>query len=101
VPDIVRLLDGIEVTPHLLDAASRWPDDVIVFLEVLYKEKFGCCRIYLVPAVGHRLPAAGLIERVTYINPESLQKLQSGYADLREQHIDVAGYEETNSHVLR
>jgi hypothetical protein len=67
VLNICRLFDCVKVTANLLDAAPGWSDDQIAFLEVLYKEKFGRCGIGLVAAIGHGLPAAGLIERVTYI----------------------------------
>jgi hypothetical protein len=99
--DICGLVNRVKVAAYLFYATSGWSDDVVVLLEVLHKEKFGRGGIGLISAIGHGLAAAGLIEWVTHIKPESLQELQSGHPNLRKHHVDVARYEETNARVLR
>src|ERR1700722_1615977 len=75
VRHFVRLLHRVVVTTNLFDAASGRADDVVVVLKVLHEEALRCLRVGLVTAVGHRLPAASLIERVVYIEPEPFQQL--------------------------
>jgi hypothetical protein len=73
--NIVGLFEGVEVAPDLLDAAPGRPNDAITALEVLNEEAFGRRGVDLVATVRHGLAAASLVERVTDIEPESLQKL--------------------------
>src|SRR5260370_4631583 len=89
------------MTSDLFDAASSGSDDEVVFLEVLHEEVFGGSGVDLVAAVGHGLAAAGLVQGVAHVQPQSLQELQSGHPNLRKDHVDVAGYKETDLHVLR
>jgi hypothetical protein len=49
-------------------------------------------------AVGHRLAAAGLVERVVDLAAEALEQLERGDADLREEGVDVAGNEQGHFH---
>jgi hypothetical protein len=97
VPNIICLFDGIEMASDLFDAATCRADDVVIAPKVLNKEVLGSCGIGLIPAVRHRLSAASLVEREMHIEPKSLQKLQGSNSDLREDHVDIAGNEETNS----
>ena len=57
-------------------------------------------RIVLAAAVGHRLAAAGLVERIDDLDAEALEQLQRGNADLREEGVDVAGNEQSYPHRL-
>src|SRR5271170_2876590 len=70
VGHIIGLLHGVVVTTNLFDAASGRPDDTVIVLKVLNEEAFRRLRIGLVAAVGHRLSAASLIERVVDIETE-------------------------------
>ena len=54
--------------------------------------------VVVAPAVRHRLPAARLIERVDDLDPEPLQELECGDADLRKQRVDIAGDEQADFH---
>ena len=98
---VFRLFEAIEVTADLLYAASGRSHDAIEILEVFDKEMLGGLSILLIAAIGHRLPATGLVERVANVKPKSLQKLQGGDPNFRIDKIDVARYEQTDSHVLR
>jgi hypothetical protein len=62
------------------------------------EEGFGGGGIVLAAAVGHRLPAAGLIERVLDRAAEPLDELQGRDAHLREEGVDVTGNEEPELH---
>ena len=62
------------------------------------KRVFGGGGIVLATAVGHRLPAAGLIERILDRAAESLEELQGRDAHLREEGVDVTGDEEPKLH---
>jgi hypothetical protein len=97
VPNIICLFDGIEMASDLFDAATCRADDVVIAPKVLNKEVLGSCGIGLIAAIRHRLSAAGLVEREIHIEPESLQKLQGSNSDFRENHVDIAWNEETNS----
>src|ERR1700731_1730726 len=88
------------MTADLFDATSGRSNDVVVVFEVLHKEMFGRCSVGLVAAVGHWLPAAGLIEWIRHAETESLQELERGDPNLRKHHVDVAGDEESNPHAL-
>jgi hypothetical protein len=96
VPNIICLFDGIEMASDLFDAATCRADDVVIAPKVLNKEILSSCGVGLIAAIRHRLSAAGLVEREMYIEPESLQKLQSSDSDFREDHVDIAGYEKTD-----
>src|SRR5258707_15723101 len=66
-PDLAglrSLLDGVEVEADVVDAASRRPDDRVEILEALDEKGLARGGILLEAAVGHGLPAAGLLERV-------------------------------------
>jgi hypothetical protein len=101
VLDFIGLFHSVEMTPHLLYAASRRTDDAIEILEILDKELLRGFRVVFVSTVGHRLPAACLIQRVTHIEPESFEELKSSHPNLGINHVDIARYEEADSHVSR
>ncbi len=92
-PGLRRLFDRVEVDPDVLDAAPGRPDDCVEILEAVDKEGFGGCGIFLATAVGHRLAAAGLIERILNRATESLEELQGRDAHFGEKGVDVAGNE--------
>src|SRR5215468_6349680 len=97
---VFRLFEAIKMTADLFYAASGRPNDAIKFFKVFDEKMFGRLGILFIATIGHRLPATGLVERVTDIKSESLQKLQRGDSNLRIDKVDVAGYEQTYSHVL-
>jgi hypothetical protein len=98
LPDLRRLLDRVEVEPDVVDAAPGRPDDRVETLEAADEEGFGSGGIFLATAVGHRLPAAGLLERVLDLAPEPLQQLQGRDAHFRGKCVDVTRNEKANLH---
>ena len=68
-------------------------------VHIFDKEAFGGGCIYFVSAIGHWLPAAGLIQRIIHVQAESFQEFQGGYTDLRINEVDVAGYKQPDPHV--
>src|ERR1700750_1015461 len=95
----VRLVYRIKVATDLFDAASCRSNDIFVCRKVFDEEVFSRCSIDLISAVGHGLPAAGLIERAPPVEAESLQELQSSYPDFWIDYVDVAGDKETDARV--
>src|SRR6516165_11414013 len=81
-----------------MDATAGRPDDRFETLEALNEESLGGSGIVLAAAVGHRLPAAGLIERVLDRAAESLEELQGRDAHFRKEGVDVTGNEEPELH---
>src|ERR1700747_680336 len=100
VLDFIGLFHGIEVTPHLLHAASGRSNDAIEILEVVDKQSLSGGSVAFISTVGHGLPAACLSKWITHIQPESLQELERSYPNLGIDHVDVARYEKANSHAL-
>ena len=98
LPGLRRLLDRVEVEPDVVDAACGRPDDRVEILEAVDEEGFGGGGIFLATAVGHRLPAAGLIERVLDRAAEPLEELQGRDAHFGEESVDVTGNEEPDLH---
>ena len=92
------LFHGVEVEPNVVDAAPGRSDDHVEILEAADEEVFGGGGIVLATAVGHRLPAAGLIERILDRATESLEELKGRDAHLGEKRVDVAGNEEPKLH---
>ena len=50
--------------------------------------------------VGHGLAAAGLVERVTHVEAESLEQLQGRNPNLGIDQVDIAGYKQTDPGLL-
>jgi hypothetical protein len=93
-----RLFDRIEMEPDVVDAAARRPDDRVELFETLDKESLGRSGIVLATTVSHRLPAAGLIERVFDRAAEPFKKLNRRDADFRKEGVDIARNEESDLH---
>ena len=89
LPGLRRLLNRVEVEPDMVDAACGRPDDRVEILEAADEEGFGGGGIVLATAVGHRLAAAGLIERVFDRATESLEELQGRDAHFGEKCVDI------------
>jgi hypothetical protein len=66
------LFETVEVTTHLLYAAAGGSNDVIKIFKVIDEQVFRGLGILFIAAVGHGLPATGLVKRVTDIKAESL-----------------------------
>jgi len=96
--DLANLRDRGEVLPHVVRAAAGWGHDVIEAFEVLHEQTLGASRLGVTAAIGHRLSAAGLIERIGDFETEPLQELQRGNADFRKQRIHITRYEQGDSH---
>src|SRR5262245_3498022 len=60
--------------------------------------RFGGGGVFLTTAVGHRLAAAGLLERILHRAAEPLKEFQGGDANFREKGVDVTGDEESDLH---
>jgi hypothetical protein len=67
------VVDGVEVEPDVVDAATGGPDDGVELLETADKMNFGGGGIFLATAVCHRLSATSLIERMFDRAAEPLQ----------------------------
>jgi len=93
-----RLLDRVEVEPDVVDAAPGRPDDRVEILEAPDEVGFGGGGIVLATAVGHRLAAAGLVERVLDRAAEPLEELQGRDAHFGEESVDVTGNKKSNLH---
>jgi hypothetical protein len=96
--DLGRLFDRVEVEADVVDAAPGRPDDRVELLEALDEVGFGGGGIFLATAVGHRLPAAGLLERILDRAAEPFEEFQGCDAYFREKGVDVTGNEKSDLH---
>ena len=96
--DLQRLFDRIQIGAHVMDATAGRPDDRGEVLEALDEEGLGGGGVFLAAAVGHRLPAAGLLQWVLHRAAEPFEELQGGNAYFGEEGVDVAGDEEPDLH---
>src|SRR5206468_4175220 len=99
VLDGVGLLDGVEVMAYLLDAATGRSNDAIEVFEVLDEEMFRLRGVALVAAVGHRLSTTGLPQWIADLEAEPLQEFEGRNPNFGENHIDIAGNEQTYFHI--
>src|SRR5271166_1422464 len=97
--DLFRLLDGVEVAAHMVDAATLWRHHVIEAGEVAREQGLGGGGIAVEAVIGHRLPAAGLVARIYDLMAEALQKFEGRDPNFREEGVDETGYEEANAHL--
>ena len=95
---LVGLLDGVEIVPHMMDAATRRRHDVVEAGEVAHEQRLGVGSFRVEPAVRHRLAAAGLIERIYDLVSEPLEQLEGRDANLGEKCVDVAGDKKPDPH---
>jgi hypothetical protein len=92
------MLNGVEVEPDVVDAASGRADNRVEILEAVDEVSLGGGRIVLATAVGHWLPAGGLVEWILDTAAELLEELQGRDAHFREEGVDVTGDEEPDFH---
>ena len=92
------LLDRSHLVAHVVRAASRRRDDLAVAGEVAREQRLGVACVAVAAAVGHRLAAAGLVERVVDVAAEALEELERGDSHLGKEGIDVARYEQGHLH---
>jgi hypothetical protein len=85
------------MAPDMMNATRGGPHNHVKTLEAVNEVGFGSSGIFLATAVGHRLPTAGLFDRIPDRAPQPLEKFQRRYGDLGEEGIDVAGYEKPDS----
>jgi len=64
-----------EFVPQMMGATAGGSHYVIERAKVFDKEFFGCSRLLITSAIGHRLTAASLVKGVDDIHFEFLQKL--------------------------
>ena len=81
-----------------MGATARGSHDVIEGAKVFDEEFFGCLRLLITSAIGHRLAAASLVKGVDDIHFQLLQKLQSGDTDFRIEEVDITGNHQGNLH---
>ena len=96
--DRLRLRDRGELRTHVVHAAARRADDVLVAGEILNEQTLRRRRLGLAAGVRHRLAAAGLVERIVDLAAEPFQQFERGHAHLGEEGVDVAGDEEGDAH---
>lgn len=84
--------------PNEDHAAGRRADNVVVAPEQGVHAFGQCGRIPFETGVGHRLPAAGLVEWVVHLAPHAPQQLAGGAPDLRIDGVDIAGNEQSDFH---
>jgi hypothetical protein len=96
--DRVGLLDGVEIVPHMVDAAAGRCHDVVEAGEVAHEQRLGLGGLRVEPAVCHRLAAACLVAGVLDVVAEPLQELECRNADVWEECVDVAGNKKSDSH---
>jgi len=68
------LHDGIEIIAHVVYAAPRGRDDVVEAGEIAHEQRFGGGAFRVEAAIGHRLPATGLIAWVNHLVPQTLEQ---------------------------
>src|ERR1700732_332961 len=94
----VGLLDGVEIVPHMMDAAAGRRYDVVEAGEVAHEQRLGAGRFRVEPAVRHRLAAALLLVRVLDVVAKPLQELKRRDSNLGEKCVDVAGDKKADPH---
>jgi hypothetical protein len=98
VPALGSVFCRGELVPDVVHAASGRCDDVVVIGEVADEELLGGLGLYVRAAVGHRLAAACLVERVVNLHAEFLQQLQRCHTDLGIEHVDIARNHQSDAH---
>ena len=78
---------------HETHAAGRRPHHIVVPREELLHAFGQRLRVAFVTRIGHRLPAAGLFERIVDVEPQRPQQPVGGLAHLRIEGVDVTRYE--------
>src|SRR4029077_11367745 len=87
-----------EFVSQMMGATAGGSHDVIERGKVLHEEFFGCLRLLITSAIGHRLTAARLVKWVDDIYFQLLQKLQSSDTDFRIEKVDITGNHQGNLH---
>lgn len=88
--DIDSLRDGGEVVAHLMNAASRWANNIFEIGKIANEQRFSGGGIGLKSAIGHRLTTASLIARVNHFYIEALEQFQCCDPNLGKIRIDKA-----------
>jgi hypothetical protein len=94
------LLDGVEIVAHVVDAAARRSHDIIEVGKIAHEQRLGVGTFGVEPAIGHRLPTAGLVARVYDLVAEALQKLEGRDPNFREEGVDETGDEQPDAHSI-
>src|SRR6266481_3313488 len=93
-----RIGRSCKFVPQMMGATARGSHDVIERGKVLDEEFFGCLRLLITSAIGHRLTAASLVKGVDHIHFQFLQKLQSGDTDFRIEKVYITGNHQGDLH---
>jgi hypothetical protein len=93
-----RLLDRGQLVADVVRAASRRRHDVLVAGEVAREQRLGVARLGVAAAVGHRLAAACLLERIVDLAADALEQLERRDPHLGEEGVDVARHEQRDLH---
>ena len=86
------------MVPNHGHATSGWSDDVFELFEDGEKFQSEWFCILHAAGVGHRLPAAGLLEGEFDFDSVPLENAQRGDSDLWIELIDIAGDEQADLH---
>jgi hypothetical protein len=98
VADLVGLRHRVQMAAQVVHAAAGRHDDMVEAGEVPDEQRLGPGRVGIAAAIAHGLAAAGLVHRVGDLDPEPLQELQAGDADLREEGVDETGDSQADFH---
>src|SRR6266404_6884171 len=93
-----RIGRSCKFVPQMMGTTAGGSHDVIERGKVLDEEFFGCLRLLITSAIGHRLTTACLVEGVDDIDFQFLQKLQSGDTNLRIEKVDITGNHQGDLH---
>jgi hypothetical protein len=97
-PDLVGLLDRVQVEANLVCATPRRRHDIVVRGEVPDEKCLRRRGLGVGTSIGHRLAATGLVIRIFNVETEAFQELESGNANLGVKGVDVAGNEQPDAH---
>ena len=75
----------------MVRATARRRDHVVELLEAAKELALHRRRVRVAARVRHRLPAAGLVERIAHLDAEPLEQLERRHPDLGHERVDVAG----------
>src|SRR5262245_4442460 len=85
IPHLASVLDGVEMIADMMDAAAGRPNHIIEPGEIAHEERLGRRTIGIEPAIGHRLPTAGLVARIDDLMAEALEELKGRDADFGKE----------------
>src|SRR5471030_2289994 len=92
------LLDGGQMRTHVMNAARRWTDNVVVISEISGEYPLCAGRFLLRAAIRHRLAAAGLLLRIIHFYAQTFEQFEGRDTDFGIERIDKTGNEQSDFH---